>query len=80
MTNEQFLDFIRSEYEKGRQQGMAQEAALTQIAAFGQEVEEINRDALVVNLMRELKMSKHLARNCADVVMQMIYEKRNVSP
>jgi len=23
-------------------------------------------------------MSKHLARNCADVVMQMLYEKRNV--
>ncbi len=78
MTNEQFLDFIHSEYEKGRQQGMAQEAALTQIAAFGQD-SEISRDALVVNLMRELKMNKHLARGCADVVMQMIYEKRNVS-
>jgi len=42
------------------------------------EDELISRDALVVNLMRELKMSKHLARNCADVVMQMLYEKRNV--
>jgi proline dehydrogenase len=79
MSQEEFLDYIRSEYERGRQQGMAQEAALTQIAAFGQEAEEINRDALVVNLMRELKMNKHLARGCADVVMQMIYEKRNVS-
>jgi hypothetical protein len=52
-------------YELGRQKGMD---------------ELLSRDALVVNLMRELKMNKHLARNCADVVMQMIYEKRNVSP
>jgi len=50
-------------YELGRQKGMD---------------ELLSRDALVVNLMRELKMSKHLARNCADVVMQMLYEKRNV--
>lgn len=44
------------------------------------EIETISRDAIVVNLMREFRMSKHLARNCADVVMQMLYEKRNVLP
>ena len=41
---------------------------------------DISRDALVVNLMHQLKMSKRGARDCSDVVMQMIYEKRNVSP
>jgi hypothetical protein len=44
------------------------------------EIETISRDAIVVNLMRELRMSKHLARNCADVVMQMLYEKQNDLP
>ena len=43
------------------------------------EIEGISRDALIVNLMREHKINKHLARNCAVVVMQMLYEKRNVS-